>query len=200
MLGIGLRVPTRSSCTGARKLTIKRGVKVLRTGLLFAFVIAGILFFEEFNKEAVNGNAAVIDGDSLRLQGREIRLFGIDAPEIRQTCTSGKDKQEFNCGKKAAMHLKSLTKQGNVKCEGSDLDKFDRLLAICSVGDVEINRKMVSDGWAVAFGAYYAEESEADRAQRGLWKGEFQSPSQWRRDTKEVHERSIISAIIDKIF
>ena len=31
-------------------------------------------------------NAIVIDGDSMRADGEEIRLLGIDAPELRQTC------------------------------------------------------------------------------------------------------------------
>ena len=39
--------------------------------------------------QQVSGPAAVIDGDSLRVAGVEVRLHGVDAPEGRQTCERG---------------------------------------------------------------------------------------------------------------
>ncbi|MDP3546623.1 MAG: thermonuclease family protein, partial [Phreatobacter sp.] len=35
----------------------------------------------------INGHARIVDGDSLVVAGVEIRLFGIDAPELFQRCT-----------------------------------------------------------------------------------------------------------------
>src|SRR5262245_59324026 len=46
----------------------------------------------------------VIDGDSLRTGSEEIRLVGIDAPELRQTCRDGQDR-EWSCGRAAKARL-----------------------------------------------------------------------------------------------
>ncbi len=43
----------------------------------------------------ISGQARVIDGDTIEVAGQHIRLHGIDAPELRQTCW---DKSgEFMC-------------------------------------------------------------------------------------------------------
>jgi endonuclease YncB( thermonuclease family) len=39
--------------------------------------------------QQVAGPATIIDGDSLSVNGIRIRLFGIDAPEGKQTCQRG---------------------------------------------------------------------------------------------------------------
>ena len=56
------------------------------------------------SKEIINGYPKIIDGDTLVIKKLKIRLFGIDAPEIKQTC-----KNEFNenyfCGEEAKKYL-----------------------------------------------------------------------------------------------
>src|SRR3954451_17310789 len=39
--------------------------------------------------ELIIGQASVVDGDTIEVQGRRIRLFGIDAPEATQFCFDG---------------------------------------------------------------------------------------------------------------
>lgn len=36
----------------------------------------------------VSGTAVITDGDSLTVAGERVRLFGIDAPESKQTCVA----------------------------------------------------------------------------------------------------------------
>ena len=51
----------------------------------------------------MTGPVRVIDGDTLDLAGTRVRLWGIDAPETRQTC-EGRDGQTYECGRESGCH------------------------------------------------------------------------------------------------
>lgn len=125
-----------------------------------------------------SGTAEVVDGDSLRIGGRDVRLQGIDAPEYRQTCR--RDGRPEACGHQAREALAALIGGRRVACRADGSDRFERTLAVCEAGGLELNRQMVVQGHAVAFGAYEAEEDEARRARRGIWATSFERPSDWR--------------------
>lgn len=131
----------------------------------------------------IEGRATVIDGDSLRIAGAEIRLKDIDAPEGRQTCR--REGREWNCGEEASRTLTRLIAGRNVVCRSVERDKHDRFLGYCAAEATQLNRAMVEAGMAVAFGGFRSEEQAAKAARRGLWAGEFQTPRDWR------HERGI---------
>lgn len=131
----------------------------------------------------VSGRAEVIDGDSLRIGGEEIRLKDIDAPEGRQTCTRAGG--EWDCGEESRRTLQRLIGRAVVGCRSVERDKHHRLLGYCEAEGRDLNGAMVEAGMAVAFGGYRGEERAAKAAQRGLWAGDFQMPRDWR------HERGI---------
>ena len=126
----------------------------------------------------VSGRIRGIDGDSFRLGADEVRLVGIDAPEGRQDCERGGAR--WACGEEAARRLGSLVGNREVKCRIEDRDQYGRLLAVCSVAGIEINRYMVENGWAVSYGRYGELEKAAARARRGIWAGSFERPKAWR--------------------
>ena len=126
------------------------------------------------------GDALAVDGDSLVIGEKRLRLEGIDAPEMGQICTVAG--RPVDCGRQARNHLRSLIGGNDVTCSGWQEDKYQRLLVRCSARAVDLNAAMVRDGWAVAYGDFEGEEAEARAEGRGLWQGEFDQPRDWRAD------------------
>ncbi|MFZ1682210.1 MAG: thermonuclease family protein [Rhizobiaceae bacterium] len=132
------------------------------------------------------GAVTLADGDSLVLAGERVRLRGLDAPEFGQSCR--RDGQDYACGRSARAELARLIGKSAVTCTGWERDKYNRLLARCTAGGIDLNRALVKNGWAVSYGDYAAEEADARAARRGLWAGEFDRPSAWRAVHGAAHE------------
>jgi endonuclease YncB( thermonuclease family) len=136
------------------------------------------------------GQVTVIDGDSLREGKTEIRLYGIDAPEYRQTCKDA-TQADYDCGKRAREALWQLIRQGELKCKSLDIDRYGRSISNCQIGALDVNREMVAQGWAVAFVQfgldYVGEEKTARQNKRGLWAGSFEEPAQYRKRMRNLN-------------
>ena len=59
----------------------------LITITFFAMLFAIIVWLDNSNSKQFEGRAFVIDGDTIVLAGEKLRLMGIDAPELAQSCT-----------------------------------------------------------------------------------------------------------------
>lgn len=144
----------------------------------------------------ISGTPRVVDGDTIAFGPRRVRLWGIDAPEMDQTCVPARAgetlpggvqvKQDYLCGVTARTALVYMIEPSPVRCEGKDIDRYGRTVAVCRRGTLELNREMVRLGWAIEYkryshGAYAAEEAEARAAKRGIWAGAFDEPEVWRR-------------------
>jgi endonuclease YncB( thermonuclease family) len=132
---------------------------------------------------AITGPALVIDGDTIALRGVRVRLFGIDAPELEQSC--GRDRHSsWACGREAAAHLTRLISGGAVACQPRGYDTYGRVLGVCVAGGNEINAQMVRSGMAWAFDryapSYLAEETEARARKLGIWRGEAEPAWSYR--------------------
>ena len=131
----------------------------------------------------VAGIATVIDGDTLEIHGQRIRFHGIDALENRQLCRL--DGKPWRCGKDAANALAEKIARRPVTCEDLGRDRYKRILARCTVAGEDLEKWMVSQGWALAYRRYSLdyvdEEAEAQAARRGIWASKFVPPWEWRQ-------------------
>lgn len=90
-----------------------------------------------------------IDGDTfVDNVGNHIRLWGIDAPELYQTC----DGQPVGLMAKARLY--ELIHMGDVNCQKKGADRYGRTIAICTVGKLDIGQTLVQEGLAFAYRRY----------------------------------------------
>lgn len=109
----------------------------------------------------------IYDGDTItaltsQKEKIKIRLYGIDAPEL---------KQPF--GKASKRHLIDLISNKSLNINEKGKDKYGRTLAVLYNGDQDINAQMVIDGYAWAYDKfskdYVAFQQNAQLLKKGLW-------------------------------
>lgn len=109
----------------------------------------------------------IYDGDTItaltsQKEKIKIRLYGIDAPEL---------KQPF--GKASKRHLIDLISNKSLNINEKGKDKYGRTLAVLYNGDQDINAQMVIDGYAWAYDKfskdYVTFQQNAQLLKKGLW-------------------------------
>lgn len=174
--------------------------KFFKTKNVFKFLLIaagiGVYAWTEFGSQVqtpfnasstISGRASVIDGDTIEIQGQRIRLYGIDAPESRQTCRD-ENGRDYRCGQQATRALSNKIGGQTVSCDQRDIDRYGRIVAVCQVGGEDLNGWLVSEGLAVAYTRYSVKyvpaEIGARFAGRGIWAGDFMEPETWRRQNR----------------
>ena len=91
------------------------------------------------------GQVAVVGGDTLRLDGRVVRLSGVEAPDRGDTCRNGAD-----CGGAATAELARLVRDRRVECRLSGHDRLGRPYGDCVANGVDLSSAIVASGWGRA--------------------------------------------------
>lgn len=113
------------------------------------------------------GPAKVVDGQTLVINGQQLRLSAIEAIAGNGYCWN----ENYNlrpCFYLSKSHLDRLVSGRQVTCSGDARDENQIPLVRCMVGDLNVNRQMVRDGWAVS-DEYRADQDLAKRDRLGVW-------------------------------
>lgn len=114
------------------------------------------------HSKTLSGPAWITDGDTLTICKTQIRLFGIDAPELNHPY-----------GKKAKWALHGLCKGHSIRAEITEIDHYGRTVARCYLPDGrDLSAEMVRQGLAIDWPKYSGGKYralEVRDARRKLW-------------------------------
>jgi endonuclease YncB( thermonuclease family) len=155
----------------------------LAGGLAFFGLATAMLLLPAERSMARAGQATVIDGDTLELAGRRVRLEGIDAPETAQSCPRPV-LGSWACGKAAARQLARLLDGKRLHCDEHGTDSYGRMLGVCFADGLDVNAQMVRSGYAWAFvkysDSYVREEADARARNAGIWQAKAEPAWEYR--------------------
>lgn len=143
----------------------------------------------------VEGSVRVIDGDTFDVDGVRVRLHGIDAPEVDQTCTHPQ-RGVWPCGAFVRDELRDRYDGRTAFCQEIEMDRYGRVVGKCFVDGRDINEVIVSDGLAEAYRDYSMDYDLAEKTAQvlglGLWSSEMQTPAEFRADQRPPISEDII--------
>ena len=119
-------------------------------------------------------------------------MEGIDAPEMKQKCKKPylqimffTFQKDYYCGQTSKKKLVQKIGNKSLKCTLLGKDRYKRYLAKCFKGNINLNRWMVRNGYAIAYRKYskryIPDENFAKEEKLGLWGGTFTKPEKWRK-------------------
>jgi endonuclease YncB( thermonuclease family) len=138
-------------------------------------------------------NSAVRDAGTIDVGGVTYRLGGIDAPAADQVCIN-EQADSWACGAEARDQLTSMIGDHDVHCDdlGPDTSYTKWHIGICTAGNdtTSLNQLLVRRGLAInAVSAgqsrFGEDETDAKSNRRGLWKGCFIAPHEFRIGRKD---------------
>lgn len=182
----------------ARPLPVGHAMALVHAQLAGALALA-LLSLPAVGAEpdVIEGRALVVDGDTLEIAGRQLRLAGIDAPELDQLCSSEGDvlaagSTFYRCGDEAAAALADRIGSDPIACKPQTANDSAVLVAICRLNDEDLGAWIVRSGWARAYpvgrSIYISDEKLAQGAREGIWSGDFLNPWDWRRQQRAATE------------
>ena len=167
--------------------------------LFLLISICLIFFFLTYNDvkseevKIISGIAKVTDGDTIWIEGKKIRFFGIDAPEKKQQCSKPwltisfiSFNKNYPCGQISTDKLKKKINNKLLICKWTNKDRYKRYIAECFKDKTNLNAWMVKNGYAVAYRKYskkfVSQEIFAKKEKLGLWSGTFMMPWDYRKN------------------
>ena len=179
-----MRASLASSVRGRRRLSRLCGV-------LLSLLLLSLPGSHAAGQEAVE----VVSAEVLRIGERLYRLQGIDAPEPEQQCWM--TSRLYPCGEIAKGALMDLVAGAqDVRCETREGEEAiaAAVTAQCFSDGYDLSEGMTYTGWAMAHPGtgmpYRRFQDDAEGAGRGLWRGRFVMPWDWRAGKRLPEENA----------
>jgi hypothetical protein len=115
----------------------------------------------------IAGAAHVLDGATIDIAGERIRLRGIDAAEDGQRCGLPGG-GTWDCAGAATARLQALTAGSTTTCDPIDRDRFGRIVAVCRMGDIDVQEVLTRERPGVGLPAI---QPRLGRSRRGSSRG-----------------------------
>ena len=165
----------------------------LVTNIFLIFFLSSYNDVKSEEVKIISGIAKVTDGDTIRIEGKKIRFFGIDAPEKKQQCSKPwltisfiSFNKNYPCGQISTDKLKKKINNKLLICKWTNKDRYKRYIAECFKDKTNLNAWMVRNGYAVAYRKYskkfVSQEIFAKKEKLGLWSGTFMMPWDYRKN------------------
>lgn len=155
----------------------------------FCFACVLLLWPATAGAADITGVPKIREADQVQIGNVRIRLGGIDAPSVDQLCLNTKG-ERWTCGVAARDELIKRTAGKSWTCQTRAVDRRGRTVARCQVDGEDIQKWLVSNGWALAYVRlsrdYEADEKAAREAKAGMWQGAFIAPWDWRVRNKKT--------------
>ena len=163
--------------------------------MIIIFIIFFLFTYIDVRSEEIKeitGYAKIIDGDTIKINSKKIRLHGIDAPEKKQVCKKPyitivffSFSKNYLCGQVSTDKLTKKINNQIIKCKIKNVDRYNRLIGECYKKNENLNSWLVSNGYAVAYRKYSKKyilnEINAKDNKLGIWQGKFEMPWNFRR-------------------
>jgi endonuclease YncB( thermonuclease family) len=161
----------------------------------FLFALPLLLLPAIADAADISGVPRIREGDHIQIGNVRIRLGGIDAPAVDQLCLNTKG-ERWTCGVAARDELIKHVGSKSWTCHTRQPDRRGRQVSRCEVDGEDIQKWLVTNGWALAYTRfsrdYEADEKAAREARAGMWQGAFIAPWDWRVRNKKT---AILGAI-----
>jgi endonuclease YncB( thermonuclease family) len=184
---IGHKISTASKLD---KVQHRITISILVSIIISLYLAVEWLELFYYPNSIISKDVRVIDGDTLILANKRIRLRGIDSPEIKQKC-SGK---YYRCGEIAKKELIDIIGNSEVKCSLGKTDKYKRILSYCAVKNNSLNYELIRLGLARIYINTNLLLRLAEFKSRfnkvGIWSVGFYAPSDWRH--KKLRQKNKI--------
>ena len=141
----------------------------------------------------ITGRIHVVDGDTIRVSVQVVRLFGVDAPEVKQTCQTSEG-LHWACGAWVSDVLRNAFDGQEAFCVEVEQDRYGRSVARCEVAGVDLGGRRIIKKLAFAYRKYSMDydldEKRAAVNDRGLHATRVQNPADFRAASAQAAQKA----------